>query len=158
MSRETGPPSGEQGQALEHEIGSLLDGNPEGGDESIRVSPHESSQNGSAVFTSAITASQRHARRSSASVRAQPSRQTATAASASAADPSRPRISVAGASSRSAILMNMNDAPQIRASAASIAGLRRTILEVERTSGPLREASGAGGRESGPSRPVQRRH
>src|SRR5205814_5400240 len=41
-------------------------------------------------------------------------------ASVSAASPSRPMIRVAGASCRSATLMNMNDAPQMSASATSM--------------------------------------
>ena len=96
----------------------MIDASPE----SSRFSPHERSQNGSAVFTSPTTKSQRQAPRSSASVSRAPSRQTATAASTTAAEPMRPRISVDGASCRSAILMSMNDAPQMRASS-----VRKTI-------------------------------
>ena len=44
------------------------------------------------------------------------------------ADPIRNRISVEGARSRSAIVMNMNDEPQIAASAASIRRWRRLTL------------------------------
>ena len=49
-------------------------------------------------------------------------------ASVSAARPSRPMISVAGVSSRTATLMNMKDAPQIRASPISMARWRRFML------------------------------
>src|SRR4029450_7618867 len=47
--------------------------------------------------------------------------------SATAPEPMRSRISVEGARSRSAIEMNMNDDPQIAASAASIRRCRRLM-------------------------------
>src|SRR5207248_8596023 len=48
-------------------------------------------------------------------------------ASVTAASPIRPRMSVAGDSSRTATLMNMKDEPQIRARARSIARFRREL-------------------------------
>ena len=97
--------------------------------ESIRVSPQESSQNGSAVLSRPTTTSSGAKRRSSASVRRAPTSRGTTSASVSAPSPMRPAISVAGSSSRTATLMNMNDAPQIRASAASMSAWVRVISE-----------------------------
>jgi len=88
--------------------------------ESIRVSPHESNQNGTAVFNIPTTARPRQCARSSVIVVRAPSASGTTHARASAARPSRPRISVAGSSSRTATLMNMNELPQIRASAINM--------------------------------------
>ena len=69
--------------------------------ESIRVSPHESSQNGIAVFTSATTTSQRRVcPQLRERLPAEPITSGATIASVSAASPSRPTISVDGSSSR----------------------------------------------------------
>ena len=56
----------------------------------------------------------------SASVLRPPTRSGTITARVSAAIPIRPKISVAGASSRTAILMNMNDAPQSDATTSSI--------------------------------------
>src|SRR5205814_10645307 len=100
----------------------MIDASPE----SIRVSPHDRSQNGIVVFTSATTTSQRQCSRSWRRVSPVLTTKGATRASVTAARPSRPRISVAGVSSRTATLMNRNDAPQIRASAISITRLRLT--------------------------------
>ena len=108
----------------------MIDASPE----SSRVSPQERSQNGTAVFTSPTTTSQCHLRRISASVARGPRRTIAIAASSSAAEPSRPRISVAGVSSRSAILISMNDAPQMSASTVSMTIGRRIYL-VKRNAG-----------------------
>ena len=88
--------------------------------ESIRVSPHESSQNGTAVFSRPTTTSAGQYARISASAVRSPTRSGTTIASVIAASPSRPKISVAGVSSRTATLMNMNELPQIRASAISM--------------------------------------
>ncbi len=106
--------------------------------ESIRFSPQERSQNGTAVFTRPTTTSQRHAPRISASVSRGPSRRAAIAASSRAAEPRRPRISVDGASCRSAILISMNDAPQMNASSVSMTIGRRIYL-VERNVARSRE-------------------
>ena len=92
--------------------------------ESIRVSPQESSQNGIAVFTSATTTSQTQLARSWRTVSPVPTTNGTSSPSVIAASPSRPTISVAGVSSRTATLMNRNDEPQISASAISIARLR----------------------------------
>ena len=73
----------------------------------------------------------------------------AIAASSSAAEPSRPRISVAGVSSRSAILISMNDAPQMSASSVSMTIGRRIYL-VKRNA--------AGSREIPPQAPVTLNH
>src|SRR5439155_12738987 len=54
-----------------------------------------------------------------------PSRTSATGTSASAPIPSRKHTSVAGSSSRTPILMNMNEAPQSDASASSMTRWRR---------------------------------
>ena len=88
--------------------------------ESIRVSPHESSQNGTAVFRSPTIASAGQWARSSASAARGPTSNGTTIPRVSAARPRRPRMSVAGVRSRTAILMNMNELPQIRASATSM--------------------------------------
>ena len=95
--------------------------------ESMRVSPQESSQNGTAVFSRPTTTSQRQCARTSATVSRAPTRAGTTTASTSAARPIRPRISVAGWRSRTATLMNMNELPQIRASSTSIGRGRRSI-------------------------------
>ncbi len=71
----------------------MIDASPE----SILVSPQERSQNGNAVFTSATTTSQAQCARSSRSVSRPPTETSATTRSVSAAVPSRPMISVAGA-------------------------------------------------------------
>ena len=92
--------------------------------ESIRVSPQESSQNGIAVFTSATTTSQNQLARSCRPVSPVPTTNGTSSPSVIAASPSRPTISVAGVSSRTATLMNRNDEPQISASAISIVRLR----------------------------------
>src|SRR4051812_33453352 len=103
----------------------MIDASPE----SMRVSPHERSQNASAVLTSATTTSQPAFARSCCSVSRVPTTKGASAASVSPASPRRPMISVAGVSSRTATLMNMKDAPQRSASARSIARcLRFTVL------------------------------
>src|SRR5919204_338182 len=80
----------------------MIDASPE----SIRVSPHERSQKGIAVLTSATTASQAALARSCRSVSRVPTAAGAISASVSAASPRRPTISVAGSSSRTATLMN----------------------------------------------------
>ena len=85
--------------------------------ESILVSPHERSQNGTAVFRRPTTTSGRQCARRSAPTARPPTSAATTTASVSAASQSRPRISVDGATSRSATLMNMNELPQIKASA-----------------------------------------
>ena len=91
----------------------MIDASPE----SILVSPHERSQNGTAVFRRPMTTSGRQcARRSAATERPSVSSGTTTA-SVSAASQSRPRMSVDGSTWRSATLMNMNELPQIKASA-----------------------------------------
>ncbi len=102
----------------------MIDASPE----SIRVSPQDRSQKGTAVFTIPTTTSQNQARRISASVSRGPRRTKAIAASSSAAEPTRPRIRVAGVSSRSAILISMNDAPQMSASSARMTTGRRIYL------------------------------
>ena len=96
--------------------------------ESIRVSPHESSQNGIAVFTSATAISQPAFSRSCRSVSRVPTATGTSSASVSAARPRRPVINVAGVSSRTATLMNRNDAPQIAASANSMTRFRRLTI------------------------------
>ena len=90
----------------------------------MRVSPHDRSQNGIAVLTSATTTSQRQLARIWTEASRVPTVNGTTSASVIAASPSRPRISVDGASSRSATLMNMNEAPQMSASATSMARFR----------------------------------
>ena len=70
----------------------MIDASPE----SIRVSPQESSQNGTAVFSSPTTTSHGQCARSSASVTVAPSTSGTTSPSVSAATPSRPSTSVAG--------------------------------------------------------------
>jgi hypothetical protein len=95
----------------------MIDARPE----SIRVSPHERSQNGIAVFTSATTTSHHQFARSCRVVSPVPTTNGTSSARVNAARPSRPVISVAGVSSRTATLMNRNDAPQSSASAISIA-------------------------------------
>ena len=95
--------------------------------ESMRVSPHERSQNGTAVFSSPTTTSQCQCARTSATVSLTPTSAGTTTTSTSAARPIRPRINVAGESSRTATLMNMNELPQIRASSTSIGSGRRVI-------------------------------
>src|SRR6266542_541601 len=100
--------------------------------ESIRVSPHESSQKGIAVLRSATTTSRPAFARSSAAVSRAPTASGATNASVTAASPRRPTISVDGASSRTATLMNRNDAPQTSASASSITRYRRPTLNIQR--------------------------
>ena len=112
----------------------MIDARPE----SIRVSPQERSQKGTAVFTIPITTSHCHLRRISASVVRGPRRTSAIAASSRAAVPRRPRISVAGVSSRSAILISMNDAPQMSASSVRMTIGRRIYL-VKRNAGGSRE-------------------
>ena len=102
----------------------MIDARPE----SIRVSPQERSQNGSAVFTSPITTSHCHLARISASVARGPRRTIAITARRIAAVPRRPRIRVAGVSSRSAILISMNDAPQMSASTVRMTIGRRICL------------------------------
>ena len=96
--------------------------------ESMRVSPHDSSQNGMAVLTSATTTSQRQLARIWTAASRVPTVKGTTRASVIAASPSRPRMSVEGASSRSATLMNMNEAPQMSASATSMTRFRWRIL------------------------------
>ena len=99
----------------------MIDASPE----SIRVSPHESSQNGIAVFTSATTTSQAAFARSWRNVSRLPTTKGTSSPSVIAARPSRPTISVAGESSRTATLMKRNDAPQSAASPSSMARCRR---------------------------------
>ena len=94
----------------------MIDASPE----SIRVSPHERSQKGTAVFSRPTTASIGQCARRSDTVAETPSRSGTTTASVSAATPRRPETSVAGVKSRTAILMNMNELPQIRASSTSM--------------------------------------
>src|SRR5579862_8642699 len=105
--------------------------------ESSRFSPQERSQKGSAVLTSPTTTSQRQAARSSSSVRRAPSRAIATTARTTAADPIRPKIRVAGASCRSAILISMNDAPQMSESTTSITNGRRITIYLTQTTSRL---------------------
>ena len=79
------------------------------------------------MFTSAtVTSHPAFARRAATATRV-PVANGTMAASVTAASPSRPRISVAGASWRSATLMNMKDAPQMSASAMSIARFPRLM-------------------------------
>ena len=99
----------------------MIDASPE----SIRVSPQERSQNGTAVFTSPTTTSQPQRSRSSASVLPGPSWTSAIAASSRVAEPRRARTSVAGVSCRSAILISMKDAPQMNASSVRMTIGRR---------------------------------
>ncbi len=105
--------------------------------ESIRVSPHESSQNGIAVFTSATTSSQTQFSRSCRSVSRVPTAKGTSRPRVTAASPSRPTISVAGVSSRTAILMNMNDAPQIPARARSITRFRCRVTSMKTSFVPV---------------------
>ena len=99
----------------------MIDASPE----SIRVSPHESSQNGIAVLMSATTTSQAAFARSWRNVSRLPTTKGTSSPSVTAARPSRPTISVAGESSRTATLMKRNDAPQSAASPSSMARCRR---------------------------------
>src|SRR5438067_634087 len=85
----------------------------------MRVSPQERSQNGSATLTSATTSSQPALCRISATVLRPPTVTGTIAASVSAPSPSRPMISVAGWSSRTATLMKRKLAPQRSATVAS---------------------------------------
>ena len=79
----------------------MIDASPE----SIRVSPQESSQNGTAVLTSADDGEPAPVRAQLAERLAPPTEPSATTSRASsAAVPSRPMISVAGARSRTADL------------------------------------------------------
>jgi len=94
----------------------MIDARPE----SIRVSPQESSQKGTAVLSRPTSASAGQCARSSVMVSRTPIRTGTTTPRVSAASPSRPRISVAGSSCRTATLMNMNELPQIRASRISM--------------------------------------
>ena len=111
----------------------MIDASPE----SIRVSPQERSQKGIAVFTSATTISQPAFSRSCRSVLRVPTAKGTSSARVSAAKPSRPTISVAGVSSRTAILMNMNEAPQIAASARSITRLRCRVTSMKTSVVPV---------------------
>jgi hypothetical protein len=94
----------------------MIDASPE----SMRVSPHERSQNGTAMLTSATTTSQPAFCRISASVLRPPTMNGTIAASVSAPSPTLPMISVAGSSSRTATLMKRKLAPQRNATVASI--------------------------------------
>ena len=88
--------------------------------ESIRVWPHAISQNGSAVvITPSTTPGQPNWRRQRTACRG-PRLATSTAPSASAAKSSLPVIVAAGERSRRAISMNMNDDPQIAATASGV--------------------------------------
>ena len=80
------------------------------------------------MFTTPITTSQPHLLRIATSVARGPRRTTAIAASSRVAEASRPRINVAGVSSRSAILISMNDAPQMSASTVRMTIGRRTHI------------------------------
>ena len=84
--------------------------------ESSRVSPQERNQKGIAVLNRPTTISLRQLRRSDARM---DGRRT-SGASVSAPSPTRPQIRVAGASSRTPTLMNMNEEPQIADSTRSI--------------------------------------
>src|SRR5262245_32484436 len=112
----------------------MIDARPE----SIRVSPQERSQNGTAVLSSPTTVSHRQWARSWLSVVPAPTARGTTIARVSAASASRPRMSVAGSSSRSAILMNMNELPQMRASTTSM-GPYRLFMSVQPVGGASRE-------------------
>ena len=93
--------------------------------ESMYCWPQAIRKNGTAVLISASSASGRAYGRSCA--KPWPAACTKTA-SASAPKPIRKRISVEGARSRRAIVMNMKDEPQIAASAPSIRRWRRLTL------------------------------
>ncbi len=93
--------------------------------ESSRVSPHERNQNGTAVLNTPTTTRAGHERRSEARIVGE---RSASGASVSAPRPIRPQISVAGVSSRTPTLMNMNDEPQIAERASSISRWRRLTV------------------------------
>jgi hypothetical protein len=95
--------------------------------ESIRFSAQEMEVIGIEELTSPTTTSGPSAERVSRMNRRAPVRATANGASARAPMPSRRQTSVVGASSRTQILMNMNDAPQRAASASSMRRWRRLI-------------------------------
>ena len=93
--------------------------------ESSRSSPHASSQKGIDALKSARTTSGRAKRRSSVKSRRHPIMKGTAGRSVSVATNTRPKTTTPGSSSRTATLMNMNDEPQIAASASSMVRWRR---------------------------------
>ena len=109
--------------------------------ESMRVSPQERSQNGSAVFTSPTTTSQRHAPRGAVMrhLGAELNERAIAAARSTKAEARRPRMRVMPSTARAAdpivtILISMkgDDAPQMSASTHKEDGRPTHFYVVER--------------------------